>query len=57
MHMWPPYMHLKYLVILTCSFKMAAILVFFFDFAIMPMYTVIETSYHTYLSISSLQKE
>ena len=26
-----PYTHIKYLVILTCSFQMAAILVFFFD--------------------------
>ena len=31
MHTCPPYMHIKYLVILTCGFQMAAILVFFFD--------------------------
>ena len=31
MHICPPCMHIKYLVILTCSFQMAAILVLFFD--------------------------
>ena len=30
-HTSPPYMHIKYLVILTCSFQLAAILIFFFD--------------------------
>ena len=28
---YPPYKHIRYLVILICSFQMAAILVFFFD--------------------------
>ena len=36
MHICPPYMHIKYLMILTCSFLMAAILVFFFDLISCP---------------------
>ena len=31
LHICPPCMHIKYLVILTCDFSMAAILVLFFD--------------------------
>ena len=49
------YMHIKYLGILTYSFYMVAILVFFFDLlSCYPMYIVIETSYCIYLPISSL---
>ena len=36
MHICPPYMYIKYLMILTCGFKMAAILVFFFDLLSCP---------------------
>ena len=36
MHRCPPNMNIKYLMILTCSFKMAAILVFFFDLLSCP---------------------
>ena len=32
----PPYMHIRYLVILICSFLMAAILVLFFDLLSCP---------------------
>ena len=53
MHICPPYMHIKYLMILTCSFSMAAILVFFFDLLSCP-HRQSETSYHIYLSISYL---
>ena len=36
MHICPLYMHIKYLMILTCSFKMGAILAFFFDLLSCP---------------------
>ena len=51
MHMYTPCMHIKYLMILTCSFSMAAILAFFFDL-LSAQKAVIETSYHMFLSIS-----
>ena len=35
-HIYPPYMHIKCLVILACSFKMAAILVVFFNLLSCP---------------------
>ena len=40
----PPYKHIKYLVIITCSH-----LGTFLGFAILPRQTVIVTSYHAYL--------
>ena len=53
MHICPQYMHIKYLVVLTCIFQMAAILVFFFDLLSCP-YRQSETSYHIYLCFSTL---
>ena len=41
MYRYPPCMHIIYLVILTCSFKMAAILVFCFDL-LSCLYTVVD---------------
>ena len=36
LYLCPPHMHIKYLVILTCSFYMAAILVLFFNLLSCP---------------------